>query len=244
MKEASVIIRFSNRSQARENNLNILLKHLEKHPSLEVILSVMEIDFTPPEWVIKTYSPEEFTSSRANNLGASIATTNKLIFQDADIIFQIGIYDEMIKVLNSFESVRVGETCVQLGQNNLRILQNNPATILNTVFKNCFRDAPGACIGLTKESFIRIGGHCELFKVYGWEDTYFRVKVKRLTTQTCLNRQMLHMPHEENYQIGQQPVNAHLYHELLETDGGDCVKLATRDREALLKNHPSFGLNP
>jgi GT2 family glycosyltransferase len=116
----------------------------------------------------------------------------------------------------------------------------NAQEVISYKFPSCFRDAPGACIALSRDAFIKVGGCCELFKVYGWEDVYFRYKVKTLTKQTCLNAQMIHMPHETNYQIDKQPVNAPLYHELLYTDNGDCVKLSMRDREYLLSHYPTI----
>jgi len=240
-KVASVILRYCNQSRSRARNLRILLHHLAKIPTLEIVVSVMDKDFTPHVEVKKIFTPGTFESSRANNIGAAAATTDILIFQDADIIFEASCYTKIIQsICAGQESVRVGEQCVNLGAVNVPKLQRNPTAFLKHRFKTCLRDAPGACIALSRSAFIKVGGHCELFKVYGWEDCYFRYKVKTLTKQSCLNQQMIHLPHEENFQMGHQADNAHLYQELLYTDGGNCIKLSERDRKFLLEQYPTL----
>ncbi|MBD3407207.1 MAG: glycosyltransferase [Candidatus Lokiarchaeota archaeon] len=242
MSEASVIIRYTNRSLSRARNLKILLDYIWPLNNIEIILSVMEHDIKiKHKKVHKIFSPDKFESAKANNIGAHNASTNIFIFQDADIMFHRKCYQKIINNINSgFGSIRVGERCVNLGENNIPKLKRNPELILRHEFNSCFRDAPGACIALSRKSFKDVGGHCELFKVYGWEDVYFRYKVKKLTSQKCLNQQMIHLPHEINYQMGKQAVNAELYQELLSVDGGDCIKMSNRDREDLLRKYPNI----
>jgi predicted glycosyltransferase involved in capsule biosynthesis len=192
--------------------------------------------------VKKIFTPKPFESSRANNIGASMATTNIFIFQDADIIFRPRHYDEIMqKVKKGYEMVRVGEKCVNLNTQSAIRMSKHPEhidKIITKKFKDSFRDAPGACIAITRKAFVRIGGYCELFKVYGWEDCYFRYKANKLTKKMCLKEQMIHLPHETNFQMKHQAKNAKLYHDILYTDNGNAKKLAARDREDLLAKYP------
>jgi predicted glycosyltransferase involved in capsule biosynthesis len=243
MQNSSIILRFANKSKKRARNLKILLDSITRLKNLEIILVVMENDINLEHPVRKVFLDAPFESSKANNFGADLSTTDILIFQDADIIFKLNSYNKIVESLKNYDSVRVGESCVNLGEIHVGKLTQNSANIdriLNKKFTDSIRDAPGAVVALNKKDFIRIGGYCELFKVYGWEDCYFRYKVKKLTRQICLNEQMIHLPHEVNYQAGKQPVNSGLYHELLNTDGGDSIKLSIRDREFLLENYKNL----
>jgi hypothetical protein len=160
-------------------------------------------------------------------------------------LFDINCYSKIIRAISSgkAETVRVGERCVQLSYENTRNMCKNPKILNANVkkkFNDCFRDAPGACVAISRKAFINIGGHCELFKVYGWEDCYFRHKVKKLTRVIRLKEQMLHLQHEENWQSGRQAANLPLYEALLYTDNGDGVKLSKRDKKDLLKKYPGM----
>ena len=241
--DASVIIRFSNKSQQRLRNLGILINHIRRRKNIEIIVSAMESNFPNIKGITKNYTAATFESSRANNIGASLASTNILIFQDADIIFHLTNYDRIIhKILKEkYQTVRVGEKCVNLNaQSAAHMVGNLPKVdqVLRKDINDSLRDAPGACVAIGKKAFIRIGGYCELFKVYGWEDCYFRYKAKKLTRSIGLNSQMVHLPHEINFQMKHQAKNAKLYHDLLYTDKGNCGRLAKRDRIDLLKKYP------
>ena len=53
--------------------------------------------------------------------------------------------------------------------------------------------------------------------------------------------QMLHLAHEENYQMGNQPDNNHLYGQILAAKGQQYLDILTRDRLDLLKKYPALG---
>lgn len=246
MPKASVILRYCNMSKLRERNLKILVNHILKNDKLEIIIVNMykktNQKFTHPN-VKQIWIDKPFESSKANNIGANKSSTNIFIFQDADIIFKNNLYNKTIKALmEGYESVRIGEECIQLSELNTKRCVDNKflQSQINKKFKDSKRDAPGACIALSRKSFIKVGGHCELFKVYGWEDCYFRYKVRKLTNQICFKEQMLHLNHETNYQAGKQAVNSKLYEDLLYTDNGNCVKLSKRDQDDLLKKYPNI----
>lgn len=245
MMKASIIFRFSNRSAVRDQNLRVILEYLKrKCKEYELIVVAMEkdINLSRQTWVRKRFVDAPFESARANNIGAAMATTGLFFFQDADIIFRVGYYDQIVKRITTeaYESARVGEQCVNMSRDHVKkILRSVQYTddMVSKQYSTCLRDAPGACMAITREAFIRVGGHCELFKCYGWEDCYMRVKVKRMTKQFSLGKQTLHLAHETNYQMGQQAVNAPLYQELLGNGFDKCVK---RDRKFLIGHYPVF----
>jgi predicted glycosyltransferase involved in capsule biosynthesis len=237
--KASVIFRFTNRSARRAENLKMILRYVSQKKIIETIVVVMEKDVDLKH--IKTrkhFIKSAFESSKANNIGASIATSDILVFQDADIFFDLRYYDMIIGALggNGYESVRVGEKCVNLGHMYTNANCAKMTQLASNHFKECLRDAPGACIALTRSAFVKVGGYCELFKVYGWEDCYMRYKVQKLTKQKNLGMQTLHLPHETNYQMGKQATNAPLYQRIL----GDLNFCVARDREDLFNKYPKF----
>lgn len=232
---ATVIFRYRN-TPDRLPGLLAILNHIKDNKQLEIILSVMDNDVQVP-FGKKIFSQGQFENSLANNIGASHASTNIFIFQDADIIFPNNFYDEMIKSLNNgeAEAIRIGERCVNYFKHTI-----TPSQLLEFSESGgngpCSRNAPGACLAITRQAFIRIGGWCELFKVYGWEDCYMRYKVQNMCNYKSLNKTTVHLPHHENYQIGQQPQNSELYYEILRSLQS-CVD---RDHKFLVDKYPTL----
>lgn len=243
--EASLIIRYSHSSDARLHNLCVVAANAARVLNLEIIISCMgrDIPYATPG-AKRLFTSGDFESSKANNIGAAAATTDIFIFQDADIIFKPDYYQGILDaVKRGAESVRVGQTCINLNGKAASTLVT-PQAIDNLLRglgnSDAVRDAPGACIAVTRKAFVRVGGHCELFRCYGWEDCYFRYKISKLTEQAFLGGQMVHLPHEDNFQVGRQAENAQLYYDILYTDGGDCLRLAQRDREHLQDAYQVF----
>ena len=242
-ERASIILRFANRSDERARNLRILIGHLRRQPDLELIVSVMENDIAGLDGVRKNFVPAPFESARANNIGASLASADLFLFQDADVLMESDDYNRVIeKIDEGYECVRAANRCIDLADADVSRF-SRPEEIDGAIRSSAghnTRDAPGALTAITREAFVRIGGYCELFQVYGWEDCYFRLKAAKLTYAIWLDRRLVHLPHEENYQMKYQPANALLFRELLDTDGGNCVQLAGRDRLDLVTKYPGF----
>ncbi len=247
-KTISIILRYCNKSQYRYRNLKILINNLKRLQNAEIILSIMD-DKQPKledisNQIIKIYNPEPFESSKANNIGANAAKTNILIFQDADIIFDNIYYQQIIDKINKgYESIRVGQTCVNLGElitHQISTGETDLDKLLSKHTNDSIRDAPGGCSAITREAFIRIGGFCELFQKYGWEDCYYRTKLHKLTKHTDLKACMYHLWHEENYQAGYQAENAHLYNEILTKDNGNCEWCSQRDKKHLTTHYENL----
>jgi predicted glycosyltransferase involved in capsule biosynthesis len=267
MAKASVIIRFTNKSPHRVNNLMALIRHISKNPNVEIIVSAMEEDVKYPKDIeklkfgrnpkraklIHNFSRKKFASTVANNIGASLANTDVLIFQDADILFHNSNYDRIIeRIRKGAKAIRVGEDCLNLSMENTKKIQveakaNKQQSIYNHFKKmegskkGC-RDAPGACTAVSRKAFIEIGGWCERFLVYGWEDCHFRYKVKKLGKDNykSLQAPMLHLAHEVNYQSKHQPDNANLYSQLVSANAKEYASLLSVDRKDLLAKYPQI----
>jgi predicted glycosyltransferase involved in capsule biosynthesis len=263
MAKASVIIRFTNRSPERANNLFTLIRHISRNQNLEIIVSAMEKNVQYPEDIkqlrfgqvgraplIHTYTSKPFASTTANNIGAAKANSNIFIFQDADILFAPKAYNMIInQIKKGFQSIRVGEKCWNLNGVHTHKLKEQYATNWTTSpiishlkrLENAKggRDAPGACTAISRKAFADIGGWCELFQVYGWEDCYFRFKVRKLKHMS-LNLPMAHLNHEPNYQGGHQPDNRKLYYEILYAKPDKYKDIIRRDRMALLNKYRQF----
>ena len=233
--QLSVILRFSNRSRFRLRNLQIIIALIQSTPNLEIIISTMELDAPKIPGTIQVFQPGTFESSKANNYGAAAANSDIFVFQDADIIFEPKYYNEILAAVHTgAESVRIADTCVNLGEEKSDIFSKN-TTALHEFLENIpdgGRDAPGGCSAITRAAFKRIGGHCELFKVYGWEDTYYRHKLNVLTKRTSLGAKMAHLWHEDNFQGWAQPQNSQLYCEIIE-NAESCERCTQRDKTFL-----------
>jgi len=249
--KTSIILRYSNRSKHRLRNLRILLKVIQTVPFAEIIISVMEDDIPDGdiqlnERTIKHFTPDPFESSKANNIGASLANSDIFIFQDADILFNTANYRKIVDHLSkgNFESARVGQSCANLGEfyvsqiaGNNEEAENKLQALLQQTSSGAMRDAPGGVSAITRKAFIKVGGFCELFKKYGWEDCYYKYKVGTLVSKVDLKGDLFHLWHEENYQSGHQAVNAQLYNDIL---AGNAENFAKRDRDALLDAYKVF----
>ena len=267
MAKASVILRFSNRSVNRLQNLQSLIRHISRCVDVEIILSVMENNLKLDPYMqklihgvprraklIHNFTSAPFSSSAANNIGASIANTDIFIFQDADILFKNKAYHRIINHIQNkkFDAIRVGNECLNLSMPKTKsahnkYMKNNwkeppimeAIRIKMKLGKKGSRDAPGACTAITRKAYIDIGGFSELFKVYGWEDCYFRYKVKKIK-YTSLDMPMVHLAHEVNYQSGKQAENNELYAQLIYANKPEYEKILERDRIDLKKRYPKL----
>ena len=208
--------------------------------NVEVVVVVMKDDIG--DGVIgwggrlrKVFIEDEFESSRANNVGASVAGSDIFVFQDADIVFDPSCYFRVLGLLGGgVESVRVGRCCVDLSEDVTAGVEVGGVDFgLLGSGGGSVRDAPGGCSAITRGAFVRIGGYCELFKYYGWEDVYYRYKVERLTNHVTLGCDMFHLWHECNFQRGGWDCHRGLWDELL-VDFEGCVE---RDRRFLVERY-------
>jgi len=263
--KASVILRFRNGSENRAQNLRTLIRHISRNPHVEIIVSAMDKDINLREFralkksapgrakLIHVFTPKPFASTTANNVGVAKASTDIFIFQDADILFDNSAYNKIIKQIGAGrESVRVGEECLNLNNPNTKKVHhayakgkwghppiNEFLKLKERLGKKGSRDAPGACTAVSRKAFLDIGGWCELFQVYGWEDCYFRYKVRQLD-HVSLKMPMVHLAHEVNYQSGHQKDNNGLYSQLISANKAKYKDLIRRDREALFSKYPSL----
>ena len=237
----SIIIRYRNSSSERERNLKIVLKHFLNASNVEIIVSVMECDIDLSSYhVKKIFTPDPFESSKANNIGAAASSKPYLCFLDADILFPLRAFKQAADFFaQGVEAIRVTETCVNLGNTaRVEIEKGHIQKVFQRInAQTPGRDAPGGSLMITRPAFVKVGGYCELFQKYGWEDCYMRVKVNKVCKKKALGLFSIHLPHETNYQSGYQAVNAPLYQELL---NGNIETIIKRDRDALLQRYPKL----
>jgi hypothetical protein len=237
MKRASIIVRYSNRSPRRERNLKIVVSQASKIKDCEVLVSVMEHDTLLSGGFTKKFVPDAFELCRASNIGASSSSANVFIIQDADILVETASYHGLIDAISSgCESAVVGEQCTDLSEHNVPpFQQSDRIDALVGEFRNTRPSRKGLGIfAISREAYVRIGGYCELFKVYGWDDCYMALKMKKATKFTDLSRPVVHLAHEVNYQSQFQPTNAETYYQLLYANDSEFQTLLDRDRVDLL----------
>lgn len=117
--------------------------------------------------IILSICPDPFNISRARNCGSKNVKSEWLIFADADTCFDHDLFERMIAI--GADAV-AGKTRRDIDS------INDLETSTNTSYYHC----GFAPLLIRRELFERVGGYCEEFKGYGFEDSDFEHKLPEL----------------------------------------------------------------
>jgi len=185
----TIIIPFQIREQPRASSLKTVIKNMkaQKWPKIQII--IVEQDYSSHvnqvnEEGITYYhahsdNPNQpFIKSRAFNQGVVIAKHDKIIFHDADIIVSSNYVQKIMQSLQDNEAVHLGLNVNYLTKESTENLDRTGR--LDVVMsERLVKYFEGGSFGIRKDSFIKIGGFCELFIGYGNEDTEFYDRMSR-----------------------------------------------------------------
>src|SRR5574343_911061 len=118
-----------------------------------------------PEIVISRYDSVPFSLSRARNAGAKQAQTEWLAFTDIDTFFSRDLFERMLAIGSSATG---GKTRGDVELLTDMFLCPDP------VFTHC----GFAPMLIKKELFESVGGYCEQYSGWGYEDSDFEHKVE------------------------------------------------------------------
>jgi GT2 family glycosyltransferase len=123
-----------------------------------------------------------FNKSQAFNDGVCVARHDKLILHDADMLVRGDYTVTMNKLLNQHESVHIGSTvCYMTKESTDKIISLYKIDENNVKSDRIVDYYEGGSFGIKKDTYIKIGGFCELYIGYGVEDCDFFWKMKSVT---------------------------------------------------------------
>ena len=139
-----------------------------------------------------------YNRSWCYNVGYKIASTDYLVFGDADLIMNIQDINDGIDSLKEFDCVNPYTEVLDLDSNEtLNYLKTENKDFLNTV-KKPSRTGINMCGGMvmfTRSGFERIGGWNEDFWGWGAEDDFMTLKVEHFLKYINLENKCYHLNH-------------------------------------------------
>jgi len=204
------------RGADRQDNLNYCISTflLQNISPIEIIVSEEDqterVDiknFKNDSRVRKIFTSsaqKPFNKSIAVNAGFSVATFNKLLMNDADIIPPNGYLDKIDRSLNDYDGCFFGKEIY-----NVNLLRSG---LFWSGSKRCDYFSGGS-IGFTKNAYANVGGMCEKFYGYGSEDCEFWGRITKLTKFLEIRDSiLLHINHKR---LTSYSVNGDLYNSLI-----------------------------
>lgn len=210
----------------RTNHLSALIKGLDRSTKFPKELIIVEMSenpkkFSSPNFDIKTIhlKSDKLLLSKARNLAAHAATTEKLLFLDVDCIPAHDFTLRMSEALDKYDDLVTCEVyylppgCIKYNKTTIPpedYLIKNGKPIKYRVFENGIVK-PGTydlfwslAFAVNKKVFEKIGGFCEEFIGYGAEDTEFayRAQQKNIKHMMAGTTKVFHQYH---------PVHTHPY---------------------------------
>lgn len=138
----------------------ILYEHRRQTIELEIILSDYNKNFRDLDTNKNFIHSGNFNLSHARNSGAKLSSTDWLIFSDIDTIYNNNVFEEMIKQ----------------NQNIIRGVSRTDIENIESPLRDFYKCANSPII-FQRDYFFDIGGYCEEFKTYGYEDSDLSHKV-------------------------------------------------------------------
>lgn len=218
------------RGSDRQNNLNycitrLLLQNVEP---IEIIVSEEDqvervninhfINDSRVRKIFTQSGPTPFNKSIAINAGFAVATYNKLLMNDADIIPPKGYFARIDATLNEYESCFFGKEIYNVTLLKTGLLWNGSKRV------DYFS---GGSIAFTKKAFAKAGGMCERFCGYGSEDCEFWGRITTLTKMhEVRDTSFLHINHKRTNAYS---VNGGIYDEIMATPMEQRLESLRRD---------------
>lgn len=227
MKHTSFIIHFRRDCEDRIFNLEHILRYLNIVQPYEIILINDDSHVDPVmKWVKATYpnikllfceNQDEFRKAYCFNYAVTVATGEVLCFYDVDILLSSeqllesetlilngtfdnvypfnGIFIDVKKnffpeILESFDFKKLKE---EVSDRSLGFFNGNVHVISDF--------SPGGCNLISRKAFDRMGGYDSNFIGWGFEDTDYRERSKKINNQTYLNGEddfIFHLEHSSH----------------------------------------------
>lgn len=192
-------------SEDRLRNLKFVLNWL-KNFDCEVIIVESDVESKIEHLSgfdfkhIFTKNNYPYNRSWTYNVGWKYATTDKLVFGDADLIVMNDSLLQSVKLLDEYDCVNPYSSVQDLDEmETVRLLEKADLSILTQIDKPG-RTGTNMCGGLvlfSREGFEKIGGWNEEFWGWGAEDDFMTIKVEFFLKYLNRDGKCYHMNHEK-----------------------------------------------
>lgn len=199
MPDVSYLITYRNSDPARHRNLEHVLSSLSGQPDIEVILIEQDIkshcnQATLPGRVrhLFVYNPGLFNKSWGLNLAAGLASTQKLIFADADMLLTEESYTQIKAQLNAgVDAINPYTELVDLSEDETEAfltgldylsIERTEAQLNRKELGQC----PPFCGGVfatSRSLYLKCGGFDERFTGWGAEDDAMSMRLIHVAKQ-------------------------------------------------------------
>ncbi|MBL6449297.1 glycosyltransferase [Fulvivirga sp. 29W222] len=196
----SFIIPYRDHSGHHKNLLTVLQWIKNLHAEVIVVEEGSQERLQLPfPWVKKVfiYSPHSFNKSWALNVGAEKATTDRLVFTDADLLLKQSDILKGISLLDDYDAVSPYSEVVDLTEEESEQAMEK--------FPDCmqregrpFINFAGGVLMMKREAFESIGGWCEEFFGWGGEDNFMTWKIYKWLDWNELSATAYHLWHKRN----------------------------------------------
>jgi len=198
----SFILHYRKDSEDREQNLKRVLKYLRDNFIAEiVVISDERCSHTAPDlkWVKKyadqiliCINDDEFRKAYCYNQAADKVKGDILCFWDVDVIVDPKFVWESYLKLDRGECDHIypfNGTFIDVNKEMFSELLDQKFDLLNELYRQKHEwlefasgESPGGCNMITYEAFEKIGGYDERFIGWGFEDTDFMQRSKRVNS--------------------------------------------------------------
>jgi GT2 family glycosyltransferase len=172
------------RGNERTNAIKIVLLNIKAqlYPRIEIIMveqdhipsfSVSDFPGASYLFVKSENKKQQFNKSAAFNAGVMLASCEKLILHDADMVVRAGYAGVMFKRLSVSGGVHAGGNVLYLDRRSCDKLYKKARFLEEYLVGRIVGYFEGGSLGCLKSSFINIGGFHEGFVGYGVEDCEF-----------------------------------------------------------------------
>lgn len=149
----------------------------QRYPEVQIILSEQDSsskinisDFSCIDHILvnNLYDNMHFSKSMAFNKGVELSRFNNVILHDADMLVRSDYSVKITKLLEEYESAHIGSTvCYMDKKSTDSIVKSQSIDRDNISSDRVVGYYEGGSFGITKNSYVRIGGFCEDFIGYG-----------------------------------------------------------------------------
>jgi len=185
--DMSVIVPFRRRDAMTSRSLEAVLRSLDMQTMEREKYEIIVVETAPTATVsegtghrtILAHCPgSHFRKSWAMNVGFRHATGNILVFHDADILAPETMLESIAhRIGKSTPAVKPSFTVRDMNREHTENLHKDIARKV-ALEGQSLRGAPGGCVAVTRDAFLKVRGYNEGFVGWGGEDDEFLIRLR------------------------------------------------------------------
>jgi len=174
------------RDIGRTDSIKTVIKNIkgQRFPHIEIILSEedtsekIKIDDMLPMKHLFIRGTGHFNKSKAFNRGVELASNEKIILHDGDILAGFGYTSYVNKLLDNHEAAHIGLNVLYFTNQYTDQVNKSGLVSVDGKCENQVGYFEGGSLGCTKKAYFMVGGFNEDYEGYGCEDCDFFHRIK------------------------------------------------------------------